>query len=137
MTKRQVLDINNSVREFIKFYSIKNKTKLNIQIGLNHMRYFLLSFENDPQMVFFKFSRNPYYMSDVGKAETINYAVVKKLASLYNEGRLKYLYFATEQGYYYEISLKDFLKLGYFEVEQRKEKRQKYVISYKNLRRYK
>lgn len=136
MSEKQILDVNNAVREFIQYYSHRNKTRINEQIPMNYYRYYLLRFWNEPCYVFFKFSRNPYFMAREGMSETINQVHVKKLVQLYNQGELKVLYFALQNGYIYFIRLKDFLEKSHIEVEERVEGKSKYVIPIKCLTRY-
>lgn len=136
MSERQILDVNNAVREFIFFYSKHYNTRIREQIPINFYRYNLLRFMNEDSYVFFKFSRQPYFMAKEGLSETINLIHVKKLVKLHNEGKLELLFFGLQNGYFYFITIKDFLTKSHIETEERQEGKTKYVIAYKHLKRF-
>jgi len=135
-TGRQILDINNAASYFIKLYSIVNRTELLTEMPMNYTRYRMLKFRGEPYYVFFKFSRNPYFMAREGMSETVNVKEVKRLVQFHNMDELRDMYFALDNGYVYTIPIKDFLMKSYIEVEERSEQKAKYVIAYKHMKRW-
>ena len=138
-TGQQILDINNAVREFVKLYSKKRNTRLVEQQESNFGRYCLLRFHGEPEYIFFKFTRDPYFKAKHGLSETINLKEVKRLVRLYNKGLLNKLFFALDNGYFYTIRLHKFLKptISHIETESRHPNKTKYVVVYKHLKRFK
>jgi hypothetical protein len=136
MSKKQILDINNSLREFNKYYCQRNKTMIQEQIPLNHNRYHFLKFKGEDVYVFFKFSRDPYFLAKEGMSETINIDVVKKIASWFAQEKLYWLYFALNDGKFYKIHVKQFLENMYIETEDRSERKTKAIINLKHMKRF-
>jgi len=133
--KRQLLDIGNALRIFNKEMMRIISRPISEQIPLNQKRYYLLKYKGEDKYLFFKFSREPYYLAKFGMSDSINIDTVKKLVGMHNKGDLDYLYFMTKEGYIYRIHIKDFLDRSYKYTEERKERKTKRIVAYKELER--